>query len=67
MDSLLVNGKGAVNCQSQNTLTSLLNPNLLAILRKSNLTVSDKGYVENVVCLWISNTVLAVHRQTPVL
>ena len=50
MDSLLVNGKGGVNCQTQKFLTSLLNPNLLAILRKSNLTVSDKGYVEKTVC-----------------
>lgn len=43
VDSILVNGKGAVNCQPQSFLNSLINPNLGHLLAASNLTVSDKG------------------------
>ncbi|MCJ1390149.1 hypothetical protein MMC18_003007 [Xylographa bjoerkii] len=43
VDSILVNGKGAVNCQPQSLLNSLVNPNLGHLLMAANLTVSDKG------------------------
>ncbi|MCJ1399074.1 hypothetical protein MMC11_002276 [Xylographa trunciseda] len=43
VDSILVNGKGAINCQPQALLNSLVNPNLGHLLMAANLTVSDKG------------------------
>ncbi|MCJ1286312.1 hypothetical protein MMC26_005657 [Xylographa opegraphella] len=43
VDSILVNGKGAVNCQPQSLLNSLVNPNLGHLLMAANLTVTDKG------------------------
>ena len=43
VDSLLINGKGAVNCQSQKLLNSLTPPPLLQLLNGS--TISDRGYV----------------------
>ena len=43
VDSLLINGKGAVNCQSQELLNSLTPPPLLQLL--NGATVSDRGYV----------------------
>ena len=43
VDSLLVNGKGSVNCQSQALLNALTPPPLLALL--NGATVSDRGYV----------------------
>lgn len=42
MDSVLFNGKGAVNCQSQSFLESLIGPALASLLDGSKLT--DKGY-----------------------
>ena len=44
VDSLLVNGKGSVNCQSQALLNALTPPPLLALL--NGATVSDRGYVQ---------------------
>ena len=41
VDSLLINGKGAVNCQPQSVLNALTPPPLLALLNGS--TVSDRG------------------------
>ena len=41
VDSLLINGKGSVNCQPQSLLNQLTPPPLLKILNGS--TVSDKG------------------------
>lgn len=43
VDSLLINGKGAVNCQPQELLNALTPPPLLKLLNGS--TVSDRGYV----------------------
>ena len=43
VDSILVNGKGSVQCLSQSELNTYVNPNLAVILKQSNLTVSDKG------------------------
>ena len=43
VDSLLVNGKGAVNCQPQAVLNALTPPPLLKLLNGS--TVSDRGCV----------------------
>ena len=45
MDSILVNGKGAVNCLPQQELNSLVNPNLATVLQQANLQVTDKGSV----------------------
>ena len=46
VDSLLVNGKGAVNCQPQEVLNALTPPPLLHLLNGS--TVSDRGCVSPV-------------------
>ena len=43
VDSLLINGKGAVNCQPQALLNALTPPPLLHLLNGS--TVSDRGLV----------------------
>ena len=43
VDSLLINGKGSVNCQPQELLNALTPPPLLKLLNGS--TVSDRGYV----------------------
>ena len=43
VDSLLINGKGAVNCQPQAVLNALTPPPLLLLLNGS--TVSDRGSV----------------------
>ena len=43
VDSLLINGKGAVNCQPQELLNALTPPPLLKLL--NGATVSDRGYV----------------------
>ena len=42
MDSVLFNGKGAVNCQPQSFLDNLIGPALASLLDGSKLT--DKGY-----------------------
>ena len=46
VDSLLVNGKGAVNCQPQEVLNALTPPPLLKLLNGS--TISDRGCVSPV-------------------
>ena len=41
VDSILINGKGAVNCQPQDVLNALTSPPLLHLL--NGATVSDRG------------------------
>ena len=43
VDSILMNGKGSVNCQPQSLLNELTNPNLAMLLKATNQSVSDKG------------------------
>ena len=43
VDSLLINGKGSVNCQPQELLNALAPPALLQLLNGSS--ISDRGYV----------------------
>jgi FtsP/CotA-like multicopper oxidase with cupredoxin domain len=47
VDSILLNGKGAVNCQPQSLLDAQVNPNLGKLLQAANLSVSDKGSANN--------------------
>ncbi len=43
VDSILVNGKGSVNCKPQELLNKMVNPHLAVLLKDANTTVSDKG------------------------
>ena len=57
VDSLLINGKGAVNCQPQELLNSLTPGPLLQLLNGS--TISDRGYV------LFESQLVAVSKITP--
>jgi FtsP/CotA-like multicopper oxidase with cupredoxin domain len=43
MDSLLVNGKGAVNCWSREEIARFTNPGIAPVLTQGNLELTDKG------------------------
>ncbi|KAJ4359831.1 uncharacterized protein N0V89_000387 [Didymosphaeria variabile] len=43
VDSLLVNGKGAVDCWSREELTKYTNPAVAPVLQQANLSMTDKG------------------------
>ncbi|KAF2626080.1 multicopper oxidase [Macroventuria anomochaeta] len=43
MDSLLVNGKGAVDCWSREEITQFTNPGIAPVLTQGNLELTDKG------------------------
>lgn len=43
MDSLLVNGKGAVNCWSRQEITASVNQDVAPILQANGLQLTDKG------------------------
>jgi FtsP/CotA-like multicopper oxidase with cupredoxin domain len=44
MDSLLLNGKGAVDCWSRDEINKLTSPNLAPLLAQFNLQMTNKGY-----------------------
>ncbi|KAH7348022.1 multicopper oxidase-domain-containing protein [Pyrenochaeta sp. MPI-SDFR-AT-0127] len=43
MDSLLVNGKGAVNCWSREDIDALTNPGIAPLLKANGLQLTNKG------------------------
>ncbi|KAL1594827.1 hypothetical protein SLS59_008640 [Nothophoma quercina] len=43
MDSLLVNGKGAVDCWSRQEINQFTSPGIAPVLMQSNLELTDKG------------------------
>jgi FtsP/CotA-like multicopper oxidase with cupredoxin domain len=43
MDSLLINGKGAVDCWSREQLTRFTKPGIAPVLQRANLQMTDKG------------------------
>lgn len=43
MDSLLVNGKGAVDCWSREEITRFTGPGIAPVLSRNNLEMTDKG------------------------
>ncbi|ORY08454.1 Cupredoxin [Clohesyomyces aquaticus] len=43
MDSLLINGKGAVDCWSREEITQFTSPGIAPLLQQNNLTMTDKG------------------------
>ncbi|KAK7179955.1 multicopper oxidase [Paraphaeosphaeria sporulosa] len=45
VDSLLVNGKGAVDCWPREDLTKYTSPALVPLLQQTNLSVTDKGCI----------------------
>ncbi|KAF1965686.1 Cupredoxin [Bimuria novae-zelandiae CBS 107.79] len=45
VDSLLVNGKGAVDCWSREDLTKYTSPAVASVLQHANLSITDKGCV----------------------
>jgi hypothetical protein len=47
MDSILINGKGSVECLTQAKLESLVAPRLSGLLKAFNAAMSDKGFVKN--------------------
>jgi FtsP/CotA-like multicopper oxidase with cupredoxin domain len=44
MDSVLVNGKGAVECLSRDVLDAFQDPAIAHIMKPNNLTLTNKGY-----------------------
>jgi hypothetical protein len=44
MDSILVNGKGAVECFSRDVLDAFQAPSIAHIMKPNNLSLTDKGY-----------------------
>jgi FtsP/CotA-like multicopper oxidase with cupredoxin domain len=47
MDSLLVNGKGAVKCLSREEIDAFVDPSIAPILEANNLSYTKKGYVDH--------------------
>jgi hypothetical protein len=47
MDSILTNGKGAVNCWSKEDITKFTSPAFAPLLAQFNLTMTAKGYVDS--------------------
>lgn len=45
MDSLLVNGKGAVDCWSREDINAYVDPAIAPLLKSNGLQLTDKGYV----------------------
>lgn len=43
MDSLLVNGKGAVDCWTREEITQFTNPGIAPLLQQNNLQMTNKG------------------------
>lgn len=43
LDSIIVNGKGAVNCWSREEITNLTNPGIAPLLAQTKLRMTDKG------------------------
>ncbi|KAF2020995.1 multicopper oxidase [Aaosphaeria arxii CBS 175.79] len=43
MDSILLNGKGAVNCWSREDISAFTSPAIAPLLKELNLTMTDKG------------------------
>ena len=53
MDSLLVNGKGAVNCWSREEINQFTSPGIAPVLAQMNLELTDKGYVKAYELMWL--------------
>jgi len=43
LDSLLINGKGSVNCWPQEQIDQFTNPSIVPVLEQLNLTFTAKG------------------------
>ena len=51
MDSILVNGKGSVQCLSQEKLQNLVAARLGGLMKAFNAQLSDKGFVADFECI----------------
>ncbi|KAL1594398.1 hypothetical protein SLS60_010158 [Paraconiothyrium brasiliense] len=51
VDSILVNGKGAVDCWSREDLTKYTSPAIVPVLQQANLSMTDKGPDTNLTAL----------------
>jgi hypothetical protein len=45
MDSLLVNGKGSVDCWPREEIDQFTNPGIGPVLEQNGLEMTDKGYI----------------------
>jgi FtsP/CotA-like multicopper oxidase with cupredoxin domain len=44
MDSVLVNGRGAVECLPREEMDALVDPGIVPLMKANNLRLTDKGY-----------------------
>lgn len=62
MDSLLVNGKGAVECWPREEIDANVDPSITPILKSNGLKLTDKGYITQLACEHLLTTTDAFPR-----
>lgn len=55
MDSLLVNGKGSVDCWSRKDIDAFTRPDIVPLLQANGLQLTDKGYGNAVLFFHVRN------------
>ena len=64
MDSLLINGKGAVECWPREEINSFVDPGIAPLLDSNGLKLTDKGYVTRSCCVSLLTATDAFHQNS---